>query len=89
MRGEWIRELSLGFTNHVGTRRVLDVYLHLGCDGVGGVCGEWVVDLPKTTVTAPPLVGCVVWRPIEYITPLFNLSVTTCQIPGIYNNIYI
>ena len=37
--GEWIRELSLGFTNPVGTGGVLDVCLCLGC---GGVCWEWI-----------------------------------------------
>ena len=35
---EWMRELGLGFTNHVGTEEVLDVCLCLGCGGVG----EWV-----------------------------------------------
>ena len=28
--------LGLGFTNPVGTGRVLDVYLRLGCGGVSG-----------------------------------------------------
>ena len=36
--GEWIRGLSLGFTNPVETRGVLEVCLCLGCDGVGGAC---------------------------------------------------
>ena len=42
--GEWIRELGLclGFSNHVGTGRVLDVCLYLDYGGVGGVGGEWV-----------------------------------------------
>ena len=40
--GEWMRELGLGFTNHVGTGGVLDVCLCFGCGGVGGVGGEWV-----------------------------------------------
>ena len=40
--GEWMRELSLGFTNPVGTGGVLDMCLCFGCDGVGGVGGEWV-----------------------------------------------
>ena len=31
---EWIRRLGLGFTNLVGTERVLDVCLY--CGGVGG-----------------------------------------------------
>ena len=35
--GEWIRGLGLGFTNPVGTERVLDVCLCFGCGGVGGV----------------------------------------------------
>ena len=34
--GEWIRGLSLGFTNPVGTRGVLDVCLCFGCGGVVG-----------------------------------------------------
>ena len=37
-----------------------------------------------TAVTAPPLVDGVVWSPIKYITAIFNLSVTTCQIPWIW-----
>ena len=40
--GECIRELSLGFTNSVGTGGVLDMCLCFGCGGVGGVGGEWV-----------------------------------------------
>ena len=39
---EWMRGLGLGFTNPVGTGRVLDVCLCFGCGGVGGVDGEWV-----------------------------------------------
>ena len=31
-----MRGLGLGFTNYVGTWRVLDVCLCFGCDGVGG-----------------------------------------------------
>ena len=38
--GEWMREL--GFTNPVGTGRVLGMCLCFGCGGVGGVGGEWV-----------------------------------------------
>ena len=34
--GEWMRELGLGFTNPVGTGRVLDMCLCFGCGG------EWV-----------------------------------------------
>ena len=41
-RGEWMRELGLGFTNPVGTRGVLHVCLCLGCAGVSGVSGDWV-----------------------------------------------
>ena len=37
--GEWMRELGLGFTNPVGTGRVLDMCLCFGCGGVGG---EWM-----------------------------------------------
>ena len=37
-----MRELGLGFTNHVGTGGVLDMCLCFGCGGVGGVGGEWV-----------------------------------------------
>ena len=40
--GECMRELGLGFTNHVGTGGVLDMCLCFGCGGVGGVGGEWV-----------------------------------------------
>ena len=39
---EMMRGLDLCFTNPVGTGRVLDVSLCLGCGGVGGVDGEWV-----------------------------------------------
>ena len=35
--GEWMRGLGLGFTNHVGPGRVLDVCLCFGCGGVGCV----------------------------------------------------
>ena len=38
--GEWIRGLGLGFTNHVGTRGVFDLYLCLGCGGVGSLGGS-------------------------------------------------
>ena len=41
--GERMRGLGLGFTNHVGTGRVLGVCLCLGCCSVDGVGGEWVV----------------------------------------------
>ena len=37
----------MGFTNPVGTGGVLDVYLCLGCGGVGAVGGEWVGDLDQ------------------------------------------
>ena len=36
-RCEWMRELGLGFTNHLGTGGVLDMCLCFGCGGVGGV----------------------------------------------------
>ena len=42
--GEWMRELGLGFTNHVGTVGVLDMCLCFGCGGVGG---EWVGGLER------------------------------------------
>ena len=38
--GEWIRELDLGLTNHVGIGGVLDMCLCFGCGGgelVGGL----------------------------------------------------
>ena len=38
--GEWMRGLGLGFTNPVGTRRVLDVCLCLGYGSVRGVGGS-------------------------------------------------
>ena len=41
-RGEWMRELGLGFTNPLGTGGVLDM-----CFGCGGVGGEWVGGLDK------------------------------------------
>ena len=34
-RGEWTRELGLGFTNPVGTGEVLDMCLRFGCGGAG------------------------------------------------------
>ena len=40
--GEWMRDLALGFTNPVGTGRVLDV-----CLFCGGVVGELVVGLDQ------------------------------------------
>ena len=42
-----MRGLGLGFTNPVGTGRVLDVCLCLGSGGVGGVGGEWVGGLDQ------------------------------------------
>ena len=50
--GEWMRGLSLGITNHVGTGGVFDVYLCFGCGGVGGVGGKWVGGLDQ---------GCEGW----------------------------
>ena len=46
--GGWMRGLSLGFTNPVGTGGVWDVCLRLGCSGLGGVGGEWVGDLDQS-----------------------------------------
>ena len=46
-RDEWMRRLCLGFTNHVGTGRVLDVCLCLSCGDVGGAGGEWVGGLEQ------------------------------------------
>ena len=40
----WMRGLSLGFTNPVGTWGVLDVCLCFGCGGVGA---EWVGGLDQ------------------------------------------
>ena len=37
--GEWMKGLGLGFTNPVGTGRVLDGCKCLGCGGIGGVGG--------------------------------------------------
>ena len=45
--GEWMRELSLGFTNRVGAGGVLDMGLCFDCGGVGGVGGEWVGGLDQ------------------------------------------
>ena len=42
---EWIRGLGLGFTNHVGTGRVWELCLCLGCGGVGFVGEEWLAGL--------------------------------------------
>ena len=39
--GEWIRGLSLDFTNRVETGGVLDVCLCFGCGGVGCASGDW------------------------------------------------
>ena len=43
--GEWMSELSLGFTNPVGIGGVLDMCLCFGCGGVGG--GAWVGGLDQ------------------------------------------
>ena len=45
--GEWMRELGLGFTNHVGTGGVLDMCLCFGCGGVGGIGEECVGGLDQ------------------------------------------
>ena len=42
--GEWMRELGLGFTNHVGTGGMLDMCVCFSCGGVGG---EWVGGLDQ------------------------------------------
>ena len=44
---ESTRGLGLGFTNHVGSGRVLDVCPCFGCGSVGGVGGEWVGGLDQ------------------------------------------
>ena len=38
--GEWVTGLGFGFTNPVGTGRLLDVCLCFDCGGVGSVGGE-------------------------------------------------
>ena len=45
---KWMRELGLGFTNHVGTGGVLDMCLCFGCGSVGCVDGEWVGGLDQS-----------------------------------------
>ena len=45
--GEWMRELGLGFTNPVGTRKMLNICLCFGCDDMDGVAGEWVGGLDQ------------------------------------------
>ena len=52
--GERMRGLGLGFTNSVGTGKVLDVCLCFGWGAVGGVSGEWVGGLDQG------LEGCLV-----------------------------
>ena len=42
-----MRGLGLGFTNPLGTARVLDVCLCLGCSGVGGAGEEWIGGLDQ------------------------------------------
>ena len=42
-RGSGMIGLCLGFTNPMRTGGVLDVCLCMGCSGVGGGDGEWVV----------------------------------------------
>ena len=39
--------IGFGLFNLVGTGRVLDVYLCLGCDALGGVSREWVGGLDQ------------------------------------------
>ena len=40
VRGEWVTELGLGFTNSGGTWGKWDMYLSFGCGGVGVVLGD-------------------------------------------------
>ena len=42
-----MRGFGLGFTNPLGTERVLDVCLCLGCSGVDGVGEEWIGGLDQ------------------------------------------
>ena len=44
MGEEWMRGIGLGFTNYVGTGKVLDVCM---CLRFSGVCGEWVAGLDQ------------------------------------------
>ena len=34
--------MGLGFTNHVGTGRVLNMCLCFSCGGMSGLGGEWI-----------------------------------------------
>ena len=60
---EWLRRLGLGFTNPVGTWRVLDVCLC--CGGVGGVGGE----CPCTKVWCYACVSCKSVFPVYMAGP--------------------
>ena len=57
-----MRELGLGFTNPVGTGGVLDMCLCFGCWGQE-VSTQFAQQL-ESAVTAPTLVGCIVWSPV-------------------------
>ena len=69
-RGEWMRELGLGFTNPFGTGGVLDMCLCFGCGGVGG---ELVGGLD--TVKNCPLVASCTW--VKADIQWTNQSLTT------------
>ena len=69
--GEWMRGLSLGFTNTLGTGGVLDVCLCFGC---GGVCGEWVRGLDQ---------GREGWCP--GICVLFLVDTCASEVHPVYN----
>ena len=56
-----MRGLGLDFTNPVGTGGVLDVCLYLGCGGVGGVGGEWVVVWTRVWRGGLVLCLCELW----------------------------
>ena len=55
-----MRELGLGFTNHVGTVGVLDMCLCVGCGVVCGVGGECVAGLDRVRTGGVVLCLCEV-----------------------------
>ena len=82
--GEWMRGLDLGFTKSVRRWGMLDMWLCLGCDGEGygshyqswEVLTQFIQQF-GSSVTAPPLVCCVVWsRPTQLIKHIKNTIVT-------------